>query len=312
MPYFDDCYEKQDQSESLGLPNDTSLPFLAYGFFKPHQLAYSRIKGYIYNRPKNVKINNILNHVNGMPVLEYETRDNLEVDAYIMEFKYRKQKKAYNIIGGSKKIFIYKWDVITIEDKEVNVLMNSSDKSFPIYTYKWDTYDWRDDPIFKYTLLYLDENITKLKNSLDTQSVEKNFISFIDVQSLYMTLWTALDRFLTFRYGYYQNRNVKELSKEYFFKEALEKHYDALYQMNFFENEYQNKDWQKNVFSAKYLTEYELNPDKPGCSAMYYYTLRNNVVHAGKMLPQEVNIILNALLGLTEIFRDILYEFDKK
>lgn len=51
-----------------------------------------------------------------------------------------------------------------------------------------------------------------------------------------------------------------------------------------------------------------MEPDAPTCSALYYYTLRNNVVHAGKIMPTEVNMLLNALLGLTEIFR---YSIDK-
>ena len=46
--------------------------------------------------------------------------------------------------------------------------------------------------------------------------------------------------------------------------------------------------------------------------SLYYYTMRNNVVHSGKMLLQEVDVVLNALLGLTEIFRYSLNAFQRK
>ena len=127
-----------------------------------------------------------------------------------------------------------------------------------------------------------------------------------------MVLWTALDRFLTFRYANTKKNNVLKLSQESFFKESLVKHHNELSQRKFYKDSYNNEIWQENVYSAEDLRDYELNPNKPTCSAMYYYTLRNNVVHAGKMMPEEINIILNALLGLTEIFRDILKVFEAK
>lgn len=40
----DECYKeykKHRKRISVKLPNDITLPFLAYGFFKPCQLAYS-------------------------------------------------------------------------------------------------------------------------------------------------------------------------------------------------------------------------------------------------------------------------------
>ena len=313
------CYDKYKQKrkdKSVCLPDDTTLPFLAYGFFKPRQLAYSQIKGYVFNKPRGVTINFILNHINGIPILEHaQYRDNWNVDAYIMEFKYGKAAdKAYEVISLSKNKFIYKWEVISIGGMDVNVLMNASDKSFPIYTYKWDKYDWREDPIYENTLEYLDKKIEKLKLEFNNDSNEENnFMRFIEVQSLYRTLWSALDRFISFRYGDYQNWNVRKLSEEHFFQEALKNNYNALSEQEFYgKDDYRNDDWDDEVFSAEDLRSYKLDYKQPTCSALYYYTLRNNVVHSGKMMPQEVNMVLNALLGLTEIFRHSIKVVKKK
>ena len=305
----DECYREyklRRKKISVKFPKDITLPFLAYGFFKPRQLAYSQIKGYVFNKPKGVTINFILNHVNGMPVLEkIRYRDKWSVDAYIMEFKYGKEKTAYETISLSRNKSVYKWEEISIGGMKVNVLLNASDKSFPIYTYKWNKYDWREDPIYENTLSYLDKNIAKLKIEFNNDSNEvNNFMRFIEVQSLYRTLWSALDRFITFRYGDYQNWNVRKFSEEHFFKEALESNYNALSKKEFYgKDDYQNNKWDDVVYSAEDLKCYKLDPKQPTCSALYYYTLRNNVVHSGKMMPQEVNMVLNALLGLTEIFR---------
>lgn len=312
------CYDKYKQkrkNKRVCTPEDMSLPFLAYGFFKPRQLAYSQIRGYVFNKPRGVTINFILNHINGMPILEHaQYRDNWNVDAYIMEFKHGKEEKAYDIISLSKNKFVYKWEVISIGGMDVNVLMNASDKSFPIYTYKWNNYDWREDPIYKNTLAYLDEKIAELKVEFTKELNEvDNFMRFIEVQSLYRTLWSAIDRFITFRYGDYQNWNVRKLSEEDFFRKALKSNYNALSKQEFYGKEdYRNDEWDKEVFSAEDLRNFKLDPEKPTCSALYYYTLRNNVVHSGKMMPQEVNMVLNALLGLTEIFRYSIDVVSKK
>lgn len=317
---YDECYRKRKKFESVGLPNEENLelPFLAYGFFKPRQLAYHLIKGYVFNKPKGVSINYRLYHINGMPVLKPHEYAKWGVDAYIIKFRYGKEKSAYNKIGLSKNKHIYKWDVISLGCEKVNVLVNAGKESFPIYSGEWNNYDWRNDPIYADTLEYLDKNIAQLKKEFNNNKFDTSNTSmrFIHIQSLYRTLWTAIDRFLTFRYGDTQKWNVRKWADEEFFKKALSLNHNALFQQKFYENEekiyWGDGKWDKAVFSATDLTKYDLSPDKPTCSALYYYTLRNNVVHAGKMDDKEVHMVLNALLGLTEIFRYSLSKVSKK
>lgn len=64
--------------------------------------------------------------------------------------------------------------------------------------------------------------------------------------------------------------------------------------------------WRDEIFSAEDLTDYHLDWKTPACSALYYYTLRNNVVHSSKVNPHEADTVWNALLRLKEIFCDVL------
>ena len=114
---------------------------------------------------------------------------------------------------------------------------------------------------------------------------------------LYMLLWTSIDRFLTFRYGETKKNNVIFLSEEESFKIALKKYVEED------ERVFHNR---KTVYSVRDLREYELNPNKPTCSAMFYYTIRNNVVHSGKVLMMEERMLSKALEQLTRIFNDVV------
>lgn len=311
MSYYNEkCYNAWRDLESAGLPDEEnlSLPFLAYGFFKPHQLAYSQIKRFVDvdKNPIPVTINYELKNVNGMPVLENKTSD-IAANAYIIKFEECEEEDAYDVIGYTKNMHIYAWEVINVNNQKVNVLMYAGDKEFPGRTSTYKNYDWREDPVFKSTLDYLDWQIGQLKRMPYPYKWD-DLRPLIGVQSLYMALWSALDRFLTFRYGKSQTRNVKLLSREKSFKKSLKKNYNAM-EESFYGGE---GSWRDEIFSAEDLTDYHLDPKTPTCSALYYYTLRNNVVHSSKVDPHEVDTVWNALLGLKEIFRDVLKAVEKE
>ena len=118
---------------------------------------------------------------------------------------------------------------------------------------------------------------------------------------------------MAFRYGKSQTWNVRELSLETSFKESLHNNWDAIGLKSFYKNnKRKNEDKDYKIFSTEDLKTYYLNPIKPTCSALYYYNLRNNIVHASKTSPKETDIVWNALLGLTEIFRNVLEEVKKE
>ena len=131
-----ECFDTSREINCPGLPEEEnlSLPFLAYGFFKPHQMAYSQIKKFVYDEPENIKIPYKLLNINGIPVLQNEFNPH-GIDAYIIDFKTTKQESAYTTIGCRKNMHIYSWNVITVENRDVNVLMCSGDFSLPKYPF---------------------------------------------------------------------------------------------------------------------------------------------------------------------------------
>ncbi len=303
-----DCKNWANENNIIKPPEDTSLPFFAYGFYKPHQLAYPQIEIFVKGTPQKAKVKASLKQINGIPVLvEYDDPySNTYVEGYLIQFKNNQKTVAYEKVGYSRNKGIYKWKVMNVDGQRANVLVSSKPELFKgqgewynNYDFnppehnnnvKLECYDWRKDPLFEKPLKYIDLAISHQKPA-NTHS--EKYIKFLEAQMFYMLLWVSIDRFLSFRYGETKNNNVLYLSEEKSFRDALKKHVKEDERV-FYER--------KNVYSTRHLRDYELNPDKPACSAMFYYTIRNNVVHNGKALEIEQDMLLKALTQLLNIF----------
>lgn len=309
MDYKTDCEKKNRIKNSACIPDDLDLPFFTYGFFKPHQIAHSQIERFIIkSKTKEKFVKGYIKHVNGMPVLFLNKKSEYNVLGNKIYFKNRYKKKAYKKIGYSKHMNIYTWREIDVDGTSANALVSSTPKKLNQsevwksmqndmeniikggYKYsKIHDYDWRLDPNY-------DETIAYIHFLLDT---EDEYYSWqgqsIKPQMLYASLWTALDRFLTFKYGDTKRGNIIALSKEDYFEKIL---YDVLSK---------NRRGYSTVFSAQDLYYHKLDKNDAKESALYYYTLRNNVVHVGKYVS-EVNMLYEALTDLLEIFERVLEE----
>ena len=328
------CVKTAKERNIIKPPDDTDLPFFAYGFYKPHQLAYPTIKEFVKGEPKKSKVKASLKQVNGVPVLVEQGYKYDYVEGYLINFKEGYEVEAYEKVGYSRNRGIYKWKEMFIDEEKVNVLVSSKPNTFES-SGQWDyyfterkyikelnidleSYDWRKDPIFEKPIDYIflaehlkdTNNLMKpiYKEPVDNIDVANNhqtsrrhldykYIKFFETQMLYMLLWTSIDRFLTFRYGETKKNNVIFLSEEESFKTALKKYVKE--DDSVFHN-------RKTVYSVRDLREYELNPNKPTCSAMFYYTIRNNVVHSGKVLIMEEMMLSKALEQLARIFNDVV------
>ena len=111
----------------------------------------------------------------------------------------------------------------------------------------------------------------------------------------YMLLWSVIERFCTFKYGYFQiGSNKFNFAKESVFKNMLKRigRTDVIY-------------------SSDKLEDHNLDPEDYGESIAYYYTIRCNVVHKGKTVKKEGTIkikkSLEELFGLFEaVYKDTL------
>ncbi|MDO5824266.1 hypothetical protein [Methanobrevibacter sp.] len=298
-----DCEKRYKTKTSACIPKNLDLPFFAYGFFKPHQIAHSKIQRYCHKDIKEAYVEGHIKHVNGMPVLDLNRIGNSSVLGYILKFKNRDKKRAYKAIGYSKHMNIYKWKVIRINGKPVNTLVSSTPKKLDEFysviqnleyvVHKEDlrnniyNYDWRLDPLYIETITYIHDLIKDMEYD--------EYRKLIKTQMLYTSLWTVLDRFLTFKYGNTKKGNVIALSKEKYFKDIL----DDVIGRKFNDTK---------VFSAEDLNSHKLDIDDPKEAALYYYTLRNNVVHSGKMFSSENAMLFEALKELLDIFERVLNE----
>lgn len=304
-----DCKNWVNEYNIIQPPNDTSLPFFAYGFYKPHQLAYPQIERFVKGNPKKAKAKAFLKQINGIPVLvENDDSDSSNyIEGYLIKFKNNQETDAYERVGYSRNKGIYKWEVMNVDGQRANVLVSSKPKLFedegawynnydfnpPKYMkddVKLECYDWRKDPLFKKPLEYINLAISHQRPA---RNHSEQYTKSLEIQMLYMLLWVSIDRFLSFRYGETKNNNVLLLSEEKSFRDALKNYVEED------ERVFYNR---KNVYSTKHLRDYELNPNKPACSAMFYYTIRNNVVHNGKALDIEQDMLLKALTQLLNIF----------
>ena len=330
----EECVKPANEWNIIEPPEDVELPFFAYGFYKPHQLAFPSIKEFVKGEPVKSKVKASLKQVNGVPVLVETDSKHGYVEGYLIYFKEGYKKQAYEKVGYSRNRGIYEWKEMNIDGKKANVLISSKPKTFKNrgnWNYEFnerkyikelniylESYDWRKDPIFekpidyifmadhlRYTMKIRELNIEEPINHSDLANnnqktkkhLEYEFAEFFETQMLYMLLWTSIDRFLTFRYGETKKNNVIFLSEEESFKTALKKYVK--------EDEKVFHD-RKTVYSIRDLRTYELNPNKPTCSAMFYYTIRNNVVHSGKVLIMEQMMLSKALKQLARIFNDVV------
>lgn len=153
-----------------------------------------------------------------------------------------------------------------------------NDPNVPDSMRNWYDYDWKYDPVYKNALIFIDSCFGYLNSKLiiieDHNSTSHEVaLLFVEVQSLYMVLWVALDRFITFRYdSKTKKENILKLSDEQFFKDSLIERVRTSH----------------TVTSAQNLKQITLDPYAPSCAALYYYQLRNNVIHSGKINVNEV------------------------
>ena len=272
-----------NEYETLDIP-DINLPFFAYGTFKPHQLAYSRIEEYV-KKHYDYEIDYKMLIRDGVPLI-VPSRNKSKTRGCLIYFKEDCCKKAYETISSNQLKKLYKWEVIKIGENKANVLMGSNPKmgSSSIEGQIGD-YDGRKDP-------YFNEAIEVVENELNDKNKRwHNIHDFFKLQMSYLLLWTAIERYVSLKYNCPEIwQKWKMLSDEDVFKESLNRHVKS----------------KRTVYSAKDLREYTLNPKKPRYVINYYYTIRCNVAHRGKALHGDDEIIRKSLKELLDIFKDVL------
>ena len=278
----------------VGSPEDMALPFFTYGFFKPGQLAYHRIEGYVDGEPSAEKIRHEMRYRDAIVFIVSEESEEYQTSGYLIEFS--NPQEAYEEIGNSIPEDLYKWKEIKVKDGYANALVGCKEKCGFIdnYDHNPSPYDYRRDPFFNDALSLIKDTMKEFEDKDIT-----NLRDFFKLQMHYMLLWSVIERFCTLSYGYFSiGPNKDKFAKEKSFKNKLK-----------------TIERDDEIYSSDKIKKKFINPRK-WQSIFYYYTIRCNVVHKGKNVGvEDMNKLKYSLEELYQLFMavyiDKLMENDK-
>ena len=270
----------------MNRPDNISLPFFAYGIFKPGQLCYSRIADFVENSTKRM-VPGILKERDGIPLLVLGNRYS-DIKGYLINFIAGEEDKAYDQIIGIEPDEVYRWELVKVNDSDANILAGKREQRGSSDLEHFDEWDGKTDPFFK-------QGLEEVEAILKANSVfDREFRALLRLQMAYTLLWSAIERYAGLKYhlGKKANEKVNQIAGEKCFANALKKIV-------------QNK---RQVFSATDLKKYSLDPSDPEKSIRYYYQVRSNSIHRGKAVTRDFETVKSSLEELLVIFKKLLNE----
>lgn len=201
----------------VGLPDNLNLPFFAYGIFKPGQIAYKQIKRFCWGEPIRKIVKYEMKYRDGVPLLEGEKNPNFSTKGFLISFD--NPQKAYDKIGKSEPNELYEWAIIDADGTDANALVGK-DTGLGCCDNREEAisdYDYRLDSFFN-------EAHTLIKRCVDDYNgvEEIDMEDFFHIQMHYMLLWSVIERFCSFKYGYFSiGPNQLKLASEPIFENNL-------------------------------------------------------------------------------------------
>jgi len=269
----------------MNLPQNTSLPFFAYGLFKRDQLCFPRIQKYVKDYI-NTTVKGRLKERDGIPL--YVKEGDFDIQGTLFHFETKEEENAYNRIIDIEPRHIYVWDRIRTNDNiEVNILLGKRHTRGSEELENIFSWDGRKDPLFTDAI----EEVKTVLSKNENRS-HKDYKQIFRLQMSYVLLWTSIERYLSFRYGLNEKVHWKilELAKDPTFINSLKLH--VLHK--------------REIYSTTDLDKYTLDPDNAKKSIEYYYQVRSNSVHRGKAVDRDFSTIKESLKELLSIFQDVL------
>ena len=278
---------------NLKLPKNPSLPFLAYGSFKPGELRYNLIKEYV-SEFKPIEIIGLMKEKDGIPIfftIQTKRYARIQYEAYEIYFKKEIEEQAYQIISENEPNTYYNW----VEFQGRNILEGIKGMRGLIHfmDYSWS---FNDDP-------YFSNGLKACKQIFGSHSLSKDFYSehsiFFSAQAAYMLLWTIIERFCSIKYGNISpNEKIKKLSND------SEIDWTFIYEIILRNDSIVRSDEKNNKI--------KLNPSSSIKSILnYYYGLRSNVVHRGKDVFRDSDRISLAFEELVEIVERLINQYHR-
>ncbi|MBM3997918.1 MAG: hypothetical protein FJ303_27830 [Planctomycetes bacterium] len=263
-------------------PNDLSLPFFAYGVFKPGELAFLQIKALVENCA-DCSIPGTLRIRDGLPIASLEQRG--EIRGARIAFRPSSERQGYQRIADLEPGHQYRWETVELKCGKANVLAGRSPKKGSVHPE--EEWSGRNDPLFTDALVVVSETFEK------NRQFEWDLKPLFRLEMAYLLLWSAIERYASLRYhlGDKATKKVLNLASEPAFQAALLEHVRE----------------RREVQRADNPTEkHVLDGEKPTESLSYYYQLRHNLVHRGKGVTEDHKRMENSLDELLKIFKATL------
>jgi hypothetical protein len=151
----------------------------------------------------------------------------------------------------------------------------------------------REDPLFKEAFDLIKSILANSSERQSTNEPNPNFKNFLSLQMAYMLLWTAIERYVTIRYGLGNQvmKKILQMATEKNFLNSLKRHVkrnDKIY---------------STIAPDKIK---KLNSEYPKSSLEYYYQVRCNITHWGKAAFDDFDRLKYSLTELTRVFEETL------
>lgn len=288
-------------------PHDLELPFFAYGIFKPGELGFLQLRDLAsyYSQPCSIKGDLLLR--DGLPVIDSAGRG--QVEGALIVFHPGKNLEAYTRIAQLEPGSQYRWDVASVSGKPSNYLAGRSPRKGSVQPDD-DAWSGKNDPLFTDALEVVEETMKTGTEFCWLPSSEPNLKPLFRLEMAYLLLWSAIERYCSFRYGLGENvtAKIKRMAGDPTFGRVLQE----VIQREM--SRYLNNDDDASqpapkvkVFRAdKPKDSYMLRPDDPEESLRYYYQIRCNAAHRGKGVVYDHERLEKALSQMLEIFRNVL------
>lgn len=274
----------------LNLPEDTSLPYFAYGLFRPDGPAYRQIQKLIKSNPVEATAPGSLWARDGLPLLRIDTSGC--VRGYVMSFHDDEATEAYSIISRFEPKRHYRWEKIELQQpkKPANTLVGRKPEraSVQIEEGQWMA---RQDPLLTVGLDVVRQTAEKYARRKFASAPPDSFEweRLFHLQMAYLLLWTVIERYTALSHGPALDpmKRINCLGEEQAFKSALEKKVARKHTI------YDSRDPDDSA---------RLDPKRGPSSAKYYYLVRSNLSHRGKGAWSDGEIVRQSLCELLDTF----------
>lgn len=263
---------------------DTSLPFIAYGLFKPGQICFLQIRDFVAHS-KSIRIPGKLRLRDGLALYD-PNGGGSTIHGYLLRILAGEDDAAYARIGALESERQYYWDVIRIDGQDANILIGRVLEKGTVPCDE-DDYDGWKDPLFNEALVVVQETFEEARD------FDWNLKPLFRLQMAFLLLWASIERYSTLRYGFAKKpeERIELIGSDASFGRALKEFVKEARKI-------QRADEPKNHAI--------LNADNPKKAINYYYQVRCNSAHRGKGVPNDHEIVRDALQELLPIFKNML------